>query len=60
MLVVDCDPQGNASRGLGQSGSAPNLYDVIVGEAKAEDQIIAQKPAGQNFDVMLTKKPWLS
>ncbi len=41
VLVVDCDPQGNASRGLGQSGAAPNLYDVIVGEASAEDVTVA-------------------
>ena len=39
VLIVDCDPQGNASRGLGVSGDAPNLYDVILGEAQADDVI---------------------
>ncbi|MEM6702632.1 MAG: ParA family protein [Acidobacteriota bacterium] len=41
VLVVDCDPQGNASRGLGCSGEAPNLYDVLVGEAAPRDVVKA-------------------
>ncbi len=30
VLVVDCDPQGNATRGLGSEATAPNLYHVLV------------------------------
>ncbi len=38
VLLVDCDPQGNATRGLGQQAGSPNLYHVLsdgvaVGEA---------------------------
>ena len=39
-LLVDCDPQGNATRGLSQSGEAPNLYDVLVGEIAAGDVVV--------------------
>jgi chromosome partitioning protein len=40
-LVVDVDPQGNATTGLGASrnGSGPGLYDVLGGEASAAEAI---------------------
>lgn len=36
VLVVDCDPQGNASRGLGDEAEAPHLYHGLTGEADPE------------------------
>ena len=39
ILLVDCDPQGNATRGLGLQASAPHLYQVLVGEAPIRDAI---------------------
>jgi chromosome partitioning protein len=30
VLLVDCDPQGNATRGLGRQAEAPHLYHVLV------------------------------
>jgi len=36
VLVVDCDPQGNASRGLGDEAKAPHLYQGLTGEADAD------------------------
>ncbi len=33
VLLVDCDPQGNASRGLAVDARAPNLYQVLIDDA---------------------------
>ncbi len=38
-LLVDCDPQGNATRGLGAEATPPHLYQVLAGEATAEAAI---------------------
>ena len=40
-LVVDVDPQGNATTGLGASrnGGTRGLYEVLIGDASAEDAI---------------------
>jgi chromosome partitioning protein len=40
-LVVDIDPQANASSGLGlrRSAASPNIYDVLVGGQNLEDAI---------------------
>ena len=32
VLLVDCDPQGNATRGLGLQATNPHLYHVLLGE----------------------------
>lgn len=34
VLLVDCDPQGNATRGLGAQADPPHLYHVLTGEAE--------------------------
>ena len=41
-LVIDIDPQGNASTGLGipRSSRAVTTYDVLMGEAKLADAIV--------------------
>src|SRR5476651_2693914 len=41
-LVIDIDPQGNASTGLGLPRSQRGLttYDVLMGEAKLADAIV--------------------
>jgi chromosome partitioning protein len=33
VLLVDCDPQGNATRGLGARAASPHLYHALTGEA---------------------------
>ena len=43
VLLVDCDPQGNATRGLGGEATPPNLYQVLTGEAEAAAAI---RPSG--------------
>ena len=40
VLLVDCDPQGNASSGMGVSkNTKPNTYDMLVNHANPEDCI---------------------
>ena len=43
VLLVDCDPQGNATRGLGRSATAPHLYHVLTGQAPAGTAV---RPSG--------------
>ena len=46
-LLVDIDPQANATVGLGFSkGLQPNAYDVLLGEACADDALVATTIAG--------------
>jgi len=33
VLLVDCDPQGNATRGLGAKAEPPHIYHALTGEA---------------------------
>jgi len=41
-LLVDCDPQGNATTGLGfdRTGLVKGVYDVMMGDAEAEEAMI--------------------
>lgn len=41
VLLVDCDPQGNATRGLGVNSDAPHLYQVLFGECTAAQAVRA-------------------
>lgn len=47
-LVVDIDPQGNASSGLGIEGrdQIPNVYDVLVNQRSVESSVVR----GVHFD----------
>jgi chromosome partitioning protein len=39
VLLVDCDPQGNATRGLGLRATPPHLYHVLSGEVPTLEAI---------------------
>jgi len=45
VLLVDCDPQANCSSGLGfqQDDNRHSIYDVLMGEASAEQVILPTK-----------------
>ena len=50
VLLVDCDPQGNATRGLGCEAEPPHLYHALLGECAPEDAI---RPSGfPNVDLL--------
>lgn len=42
VLIVDFDPQGNASSGLGINGNDPRLttYDALIGQAEMRDVVL--------------------
>lgn len=50
VLLIDCDPQGNATSGVGGNKNVESsTYDLIVNEEKLENVI--QKSAVENLDV---------
>ena len=52
ILVIDLDPQGNATTGLGRSNneSEKNIYKVIIGQSDLENSI--QKSCVENLDII--------
>ena len=52
MLLIDIDPQGNASSGLGVNKRDTQLstYDILIADAKAEDVLI--RTSFENIDVL--------
>jgi chromosome partitioning protein len=54
VLLVDCDPQGNATRGLGNKAAPPHLYHVLAGDAPIEEAI---RPSGfPNLDLLPSQR----
>ena len=51
ILLVDADPQANATSGLGLDINQVNIYDCITGNASAAD-IIQQCPEIKKLDVL--------
>jgi chromosome partitioning protein len=43
VLVIDSDPQGNATTGLGitKDPTKPSLYDVLLGDTRADEAVVA-------------------
>lgn len=56
-LLLDCDPQGNASSGVGirRNRIGVTTYDILIGRARAEDAII--KTEYKNLSVLPSSMP---
>jgi chromosome partitioning protein len=50
VLLVDCDPQGNATRGLGIRKPNPHLYHLLAGQASLDEVI--RDSGFPNLDVL--------
>ncbi len=52
VLLVDCDPQGNATSGLGVSkrSGAASVYDLLIGRVKASEAV--QKTSFKNLSII--------
>lgn len=54
VLLVDCDPQGNATRGLGVKAAPPHLYHTLTGEVPLAEAI---HPSGfPNLDIVPSQR----
>ena len=51
VLLVDADPQANATSGLGLDINQANIYDCITGEASAAD-VIQKCPEVKKLDIL--------
>jgi hypothetical protein len=57
VLLVDLDPQGNASTGLGvpQSRRLRSSYDVLIGSASVQDSVVATRVPARPA----SRRPWI-
>src|SRR5437660_653254 len=65
VLIVDLDPQGNASTGLGIDRRNRNCstYDVLIGEAPLREAVVAdvrQFMGGKVYDTMIPRNVRIS
>ncbi|MEG1509303.1 MAG: ParA family protein [Clostridia bacterium] len=52
VLIVDMDPQGNCSSGVGVVKNTTSIYDVIVGKKSINDASIIRKTCVENLDII--------
>ena len=50
VLLVDCDPQGNATRGVGERASIPHLYHSLIGDVPLTE--VARPTTFPNLDLV--------
>ena len=55
VLLVDCDPQGNATSGMGvKKNRSPNIYDMLIHDVPSERCVVTTSfgdviPSGRDF-----------
>jgi len=54
--LIDCDPQGNATTGLGidRVHLGQGLYDFILGSATEEEILLEQRQLATQYDYFLS------
>jgi len=50
-LLIDFDPQGNSSSGLGIDANNPNIYEALINKSTMSE-VIKQSPSLQKLDVI--------
>ena len=57
ILLVDCDPQGNASSGMGVSkAQRPNTYDMVINGASAAENVrLLSSPSSRTLESALSR-----
>jgi len=50
-LLIDFDPQGNSSSGIGVDGDSPNIYEALIGKVKLSE-VVKKSPILEKLDIV--------
>jgi chromosome partitioning protein len=50
-LLIDFDPQGNSSSGIGVDGNSPNIYEALISKVKLSE-VVKKSPILEKLDIV--------